>query len=144
MNLHTTSEVISFARQLEGNAARFYEDLARIFAAEADTFLSFAKENGKNVTQVERAYYGVITDAIEGCYAFDIEPDKYAIDTVAGEDLHHEVALNRATEIEEKIIQFYTDAAEQSRPLMADIPQAFSLIARKKKQRLEKIQTMSD
>ena len=32
--------------------------------------ISFAKENKKNIANIERVYYGVITDAIEGSYAF--------------------------------------------------------------------------
>ncbi|NIO21991.1 MAG: hypothetical protein GTN76_14990, partial [Candidatus Aenigmarchaeota archaeon] len=77
MKLHTTSETISFAKRLEDEAATFYGDLSQRYAKDKDVFLFFAKENGKNVVEIERAYYGVITDAIEGCFAFDIDPDEY-------------------------------------------------------------------
>ncbi len=75
MKLHTTSEVISFTKKLENESAKFYEDVCHKYAQDEGIFLSFAKENGKNVLQIERTYYGVITDAIEGCFAFDVVAD---------------------------------------------------------------------
>ena len=71
MKLHTASEVISFVRKLESDSAKFYDTLSQKYVQGSDVFLSFAKENGKNIVQIERSYYGVITDAIEGCFAFD-------------------------------------------------------------------------
>ena len=66
MTLNTTSQVISLARKLEEDSAGFYHDLAQRHDKHGETFLAFAKENRKNVVQIERAYYGVITDALEG------------------------------------------------------------------------------
>jgi hypothetical protein len=139
MILHTASEGISFSKKLENDSAGFYENLAQKNAGYAETFLAYARENKKYITQVERAYYGVITDAIEGCFAFNIDPDDYALDTDIkdGPD-----AIRQAVEIERKIIQFYTDAAEQSKSLMADVPRAFVLIARKRGARLEKLEAL--
>ena len=79
VNLHTASETISFARRLENESAELYRELSRRYAADGDVFLAFATENGKNVVQFERAYYGVISDAIEGAFAFDIDPDEYTL-----------------------------------------------------------------
>jgi len=133
--LHTASEVISFAKKLENESAKFYEDLSRRYAKDEDVLLSFAKENRKNVVQVERAYYGVITDAIEGCFAFNINPDDYAFKTELAEGASYSDALDKAVEIEEKIIKFYSDAAEQSKSLMADVPRAFMMVAKKRDNR---------
>jgi len=44
--------------------------------------------------------------------------------------------------MEQQIIKFYNDAAEQSRPLMADVPRVFSLIARKRASRLLKLRSL--
>jgi rubrerythrin len=142
MRLQTASSVISFARELEGKSAKFYEDLAQRFAEGEDTFLGFAKENKKNVVQIERAYYGVITDAIEGCFAFDLESDDYVIATALAEKTDYSDALSQAIEMEETTVRFYTDATEQSQSLMADVPRAFMLIVRKRNDRLAKLRSL--
>jgi hypothetical protein len=134
--LQTTSEVLSFGRELEEDAARFYEELAKKDAGNKDTWLANAAENRKYVKQVERAYYSVITDALEGCFAFKIDPDKYKF-SVAGKE-----TVKKAIEIEEKIVAFYTDAAEQSKTLMADVPRALALVGKKHQARQESLKAM--
>jgi rubrerythrin len=136
VNLHTASEVISFARGLESESAKFYDILSQRYAQNKDVFLAFAKENGKNTAQVERSYYGVITDAIEGCFSFDVVPDAYTLKTDLAENASYPEALNKAIEIEEKMIKFYSDAAEQSQTLMADVPRVFKIIAKKRRNRV--------
>jgi rubrerythrin len=143
MELNTASAAISFAKKLENESAKFYEDLAKRTKDE-DVFLSFAKENRKNVVQIERAYYEVITDAIEGCFAFKISPDEYTFKTELAENASYSDALDKAIEIEEKMIKFYSDAAEQSESLMADIPRAFTLIARKREGRESKLRFLGE
>jgi len=135
MELNTASATISFAKKLEEDSAKFYEDLSQRYAKDVDVLLSFAKENRKNIVQIERTYFGVITDAIEGCFAFNINPDEYAFKTELAEKASYSDALEKALEIEEKIIKFYSDAAEQSKSLMADIPRAFVMVAKKRDNR---------
>lgn len=53
--------------------------------------------------QTERTYFGVISDAIEGCFAFDVEPGKYTVEMVLGKNVSYSDALGKAIEIEEKI-----------------------------------------
>jgi len=142
MKLHTASEVISLAKSLENESVKFYQDLSQRYAKDVDVLLSFAKENGKNVVQIERAYYGVITDAIEGCFAFNINPDDYALKTELAEGTSYSDALDRAVEMEEKIVKFYSDAAEQSESLMADVPRAFMMVARKRGNRVAKLRSL--
>jgi len=80
MELNTASETVSFARALETESAKFYENLAQKYAQGKEIFLSFAKENNKNIVQTERAYFGVISDALEGCFSFKgIDTDNYSI-----------------------------------------------------------------
>jgi rubrerythrin len=142
MKLQTASSVISFARELEGESAGFYEALAEKFTEAKDSFLAFAQENKKYVTQVERAYYGVISDAIEGCFAFDLEAGDYALDTRLAEGAGYADALSQAVKMEEVLVRFYTVAAEQSQALMADVPRAFMLIVRKRNERLAKLASL--
>ena len=142
MRLHTCSETISFARMLENESAKFYEELSQKYVNDKDVFLSFAKGNGKNIVQIERAYYGVITDAIEGCFAFDINPDGYTFETALAEKASYSDALDKAIEIEEIIIRFYSDAAEQSQSLMADVPRAFRMVVKKREGRKSKLESL--
>ena len=101
--------------------------------------IAFAAENKKYVVQIERAYYGVITDAIEGCFAFDLDSDDYAVETALAGDVGQADAAKRAVALEETMVKFYTDAAEQSKSLMADVPRAFMLIVKKRNGRLAKL-----
>jgi rubrerythrin len=140
MELNTASSVISFARELEENSAQFYESLAGQNPANEQTFLGYASENRKFIKQFESAYYGVITDAIEGCYAFSIDPDKYKTDTQPVADIS--AAVGQAVALEDSLIRFYTDAAEQSKSLMADVPRAFTLIARKRSGRKQVLESI--
>jgi rubrerythrin len=142
MKLQTASSVISFAKSLETESAKFYEGLAQKYAEAKEVFLSFATENSKNVVEIERAYYGVITDAIEGCFAFDIDPDAYAIETTLAKAASYADALAKAIEMEEKIGKFYSDAAEQSKSLMADVPRVFVLTAKKRNNRVAKLRSL--
>jgi rubrerythrin len=141
MILQTASEGISLAKKLENESAQFYEALALKYPQGAEAFKGFAKENKKYVSQTETAYFGVITDAIEGCFAFHIDPDNYAIKTETAGIVSYKNALAQALKIEETMIKFYTDAAEQSKSLMADVPRTFNLIARKRGERLAKLKS---
>ena len=143
MKLQTASSVISFARELEEDSAKFYQELAQRYPQNEETFLAFAKENKKFVVQTERAYYGVISDAIEGCFAFDLDSDTYAIDTALTEGTNQADAMGKALKIEETITKFYTDAANQSESLMADVPRTFKLIVKKRGERAAKLESLS-
>jgi rubrerythrin len=142
MQLNTSASVISFAKQLEADSSAFYEKMAEKHPKAAELFLSFSKENNKYITMIERAYYGVITDAIEGCFAFSVETDKYTFERQPGKKLGYADALNQAIDMEQKLVSFYTDAAEQSKAFMADVPRTFLIVARKRKDRKDKLGTL--
>jgi rubrerythrin len=133
--INTCSEAISLARELEQTSAEFYRGLAEKTAENKDLFLAFAKENEKYVKQVERAYYGVISDALEGCFAFSLNPEEYTLKTELAEKATMEESIQYAMEMEDKIIEFYNIAAEQSKSLMADVPRAFKLVVKKRNKR---------
>ena len=142
MKLNTCSQVISLAKEFENESAKFYEELSRRYPGDADILLSFAGEDGKNIVQIERAYYEVISDAIEGCFAFNIDPDEYIFKTELPEKIGYSDALGKAIEMEEKIIKFYFDAAEQSGSLMADVPRAFKMVAKKRSNRRPQLESL--
>ena len=89
-------------------------------------------------------YYGVITDSIEGCFAFNIDPAAYAFKTELAEGVSYSDALKKAVEMEETIIKFSSHAAEQSKSLMADVPRAFMMVAKKRGNRRQKLESLLD
>lgn len=105
-----------------------------------DVFLALAKENQKFIQQIERSYYGVISDAIEGCFALKLEADKYQINNKI--PASYASAVVQAVKMEELIINFYTTAAEQCSGLMADVPRSFNLVAKKRDSRKEKLNSL--
>ncbi len=142
MGISTCSGAISLSRELENESAKFYQELSKRFEKDKDLLLAFAKENTKYVTQIERAYYGVITDAIEGCFAFDLNPEDYQVRGAPSKDASYSDALKEALANEEKILKFYGIAAEQSKHLMADVPRSFTLVAKKRNERLPKLKEL--
>jgi hypothetical protein len=142
MQLNTSASVISFAKQLEADSAGFYEKMAEKYPKAAEVFLTFSKENNKYTTTIQRAYYGVITDAIEGCFAFSVETDKYTFEREPAKEPGFADALNQAINMEQKLISFYTDAAEQSKAFMADVPRTFLIVARKRSDREDKLKAL--
>lgn len=143
MRLNTTSQAISFLRELETKSGAFYESLAQKHTGEEALFLGFVKENKKNITNIERTYFSTITDALEGCFAFDIDPTLYEIEGGAPKGNYTE-DVAAALEMETRIKKFYIDAAAQSKCLMADIPRVMERIARARDERQKKLQALSD
>jgi len=143
MELNTASETISFSRELEGESAKFYGNLAQKYADGKEEFLSFARENDKNITQVQRTYYGVISDALEGCFSFKgIDTDNYSVETKLPEGVSYAGALSMAVALEEIIVKFYMDAARVSKSLMADVPRVFERVAKKRNERILKLKAL--
>jgi hypothetical protein len=143
MIIHTASEGITLARKLENDSAKFYEDMAQKYNKDADTLKAFAQENKKNIAQIDRAYYGVITDAIEGGYAFNLDTDKYVLKAEIPSSAAYADALKQALAMEDLIVAFYTEAAKQSGGLMADVPRTFLLVAKKRAGRIEKLKQLA-
>ena len=142
MELCTTSETISFAKELEEKAGDFFEALSQRFA-EAKDLAAFKEENRKFAIQIQRAYQSVITDAIEGCFAFTLESENYTIDGDLPEGIGYKEAIQKALAMEETIVDFYTTAADQSMALMADIPRTFKIVVRKRSGRLDRLKGMA-
>jgi hypothetical protein len=142
MIIHTASEGISAARRLEDGSAAFYESAAGACPRIGEKLLAMAAENRKTIKQIEQVYYGVITDAIEGCFALNLETDDYAIDITHHPDQGQKELIKQIIRIEERVQQFYLAAGEQSKSLMADVSRSFMLTARKRKNRLAQLVEM--
>ncbi len=143
MLLNTAAQVLSLARKLEEDGAAFYEALAQRYPKDGELLLGYAQENKKNITQVERAYYEVISDALEGTFAFSIETVEFESSFNVPAKADYSQDLNIATSIEEKTEAFYLKGAEQSLSLLGDVPRAFTVVAKKRAKRLEELRVLS-
>ena len=142
MIINTMAEGMSLAKKLENESGAFYEAAAKKYPQGAETFLAMAKENQKFIQQIERAYYGVISDAIEGCFALKLEADDYQPNTKISPNASYAAVLDQAVKLEETIIHFYTTAAEQCQGLMADVPRNFNMVVKKREPRKEKLNSL--
>jgi rubrerythrin len=141
MELNTASQVISFAREMEEQIARLYEAMSGDEAAK-ETLTALAAESRKNAKQIERVYYEVITDALEGCFAFRIDRDAYPVERLAHGLGNARLGLGEALAVEKKAQEFYSVAAQQSGALLADIPRLFTSMAKKREDRISKLKAM--
>lgn len=143
MKLNTASSAISFSKELEDDSAHFYESLVGKYPEAREAFLTFVKENKQNKVLVERVYYGVISDAIEGCFSFEgIDTNDFAVEVWLVENSSYSNALNRAIVMEEKIMKFYSAAAEVSKALIGDVARAFVRVAKKRGERIRELEAL--
>jgi len=137
----TCSAIISFAEKLEGNSSKFYEELTEKYKEGKEMLLAFIKESRKNKVLVTRTYQETISDALEACF-IQINLSDYPAETTLKEGTSYLDALKIAIELEEKANKFYSDAAEQSKSLLATIPRAFKKVAERRNNRKLKLKTM--
>ncbi|MCX6093993.1 MAG: hypothetical protein NTY63_04120 [Candidatus Bipolaricaulota bacterium] len=143
MLIHTASEGISFAKAMETAAAEFYEDMAASFEEIRALALANAEENRRFARNIQRVYQEVITDAIEGSYCFQLETANYELPVTGSATRGAHDAIQQAIAVEGVMIRFYSDARDQADTLMADIPRAFGVIVRKRKQRQGELKDLS-
>lgn len=142
MKLCTASETLSFIRELEEKSAKFYETMASKFPQHSKILLAYAMENRKFNKQIQMAYQSVITDAIEGCYAFDLQASDYLFDAELADDVDFQQAVLKALTIEQKIFACYSAATEQSASLLADVPRNFRMVMKKRSGRPEAFKSL--
>jgi len=142
MKLHTASEGIAYAKSLEQDSKAFYELLEERFSESADVFRAFATQNERNWKNTQRAYYGVISDAIEGAYSFDLDADAHAIEANVPDCCSLTEAVDVAVRVEEAIAEFYEEAARQSEGLLADVPRMFRLLTKGHRKRIAELQAL--
>jgi len=143
MICETASQVISFAGELEEKSAQFYGELAEKHQALKDTFIALARENRKIRLTVQRSYQEVISDALEAGFCFQgLDTDDYPVELDLAPDQDFSSIVKTALAAEKTIEAFYRDAAEKSSGLLADIPRTFERIARKREERLRRIESL--
>lgn len=145
MELNTAAAVIRFAEEVEEKSAKFYDDCAKKYKEAEETFLSFVRENKKNVILVKRAYYGVISDALEACFSFKgLTVDEYLFETEFDEKTSLSDILKMSLEMENKIQKFYQRAGMLSESLLADVPRALKKVAEKRNERKHNLESLLD
>jgi rubrerythrin len=68
----------------------------------------------------------------------------YKVKAAPSKEASYSDALKEALAMEEKILKFYGIAAEQSKHLMADVPRSFTLVAKKRSERIPKLKALLD
>jgi hypothetical protein len=143
MKLNTMAAVMNFISRIESASSALYLTCAERYPLLEGTFLSLATENQKFEKMVQQKYFGVITDAIEAGFSFELlDTDDYNLELVLPEHATPLEGLSRALELEHTIIDFYLKAAEVSTGLMADLPRAFRKIAGTRKERCLTLEAM--
>ena len=143
MKLNTASAAVRFAKQLEDDSRDLYERASERYPEWQSVLAPFIRENKRNVGSIDRAYIGVVSDALDTQFAFEgIDTDDYGlvIDLPGAPD---EIAAVLAAN-EETVIAFYRAAAESSRDLLADVPRALDRIASKRSRRAESLRALAD
>ena len=140
MILQTTSQVISFAKQLETDSAALYSRLCQEVPSLAELLRCYSKANEKNARKIEQAYYAAISDALDASFSFNIDTERYVLEDDLPNAKRKANVVQFARGIEQTIICFYLDAASQSESLMADVSRAFALAAKKRKARLSELE----
>jgi len=138
----TCSAIISFTQKLEETSSEFYEEMAKKYPDDKETFLAFAKESRKNRVLITRTYQETITDALEACF-IQVDLNDGLAETALKQDLDYFDALKVAIGLEEKVSEFYADVAERSTSLLATIPRAFSKVAERRRERKYKLKELA-
>jgi len=139
----TASAIISFSTELEARSEAFYQALAARFPEQGTAFRHMAQECAKSSTQVTRTYQETITDALEAGFSFaGISLAEYEVETELPAEADLPQAVGQALALEETAIAFYEAVAESSESLLATIPRAFRRVAKTRRRRREKLESM--
>ena len=143
MKLNTASAVVRFAKQLEDDSRDLYERVSERYPEWQTDLAPFIRENRRNVGSIDRAYIGVVSDALDTQFAFEgIDTGDYEVITDLPDSPDEVAAVLAANE--ETIIAFYRAAADTSRDLLADVPRAFDRIASKRSRRADVLAALTD
>jgi hypothetical protein len=143
MRLQTASETLSYMEQLQNQASAFYKTIIEKYGEDEEVYKTFIKENKRFTSDIMFSYRSVISDALEGCYAFDLESDDFVLDAELGSSSSYKDAIAKALAMEEKMIALYETGAEQSADLLADVPRAMLRVVKKiNKTRVPKLKSL--
>ena len=141
MELNTAASVISFISRIEQESADFYVKWGNEHQELREDFLSFARDNKKHEKNVRRAYYSVVSDALETNFCFDGLRADVAVPFLKKDASPSEV-LEASIDLENSLHAFYSEAAQMSRALFADVPRAMARVAKSRKARGDQLRAM--
>ena len=141
MECNTAASVITYVSKIELDSATLYEQWGQLHEKLRDSFEAFAKVNRKNEQRVKRAYYSVVSDALETGFCFkDLWADIVIPEFSKGASVSEVLAL--AVALERDIQNFYVKAANSSRALLADVPRQMDKVSQERSRRVEQLQAM--
>jgi len=141
MELNTAASVISYVSRIEQGSADFYEKWANEHGELREAYLSFARDNKKYEKNIRRAYYSVVSDALETNFCFEGLKADVAVPLLKQTASPPEV-LKASMDLENSIHAFYREAAQMSKALLADVPRAMERVAKLRKARVDKLSSM--
>jgi len=142
MECVTAASVITYLSKIELDSAKLYEQWGTLHEKLRDPFEGFVKANKKNEQRVKRAYYSVVSDALETGFCFkDIRADIVLPEFNKGASVSE--VLNLAVRLEKEIQNFYVKAANSSRALLPDVPRQMDKVSQERTKRVEQLQAMA-
>jgi hypothetical protein len=142
--LQTAASVISCVSRIERESAALYERLAALHQELGSVFSAFAKENLKYESNIRRAYYNVVSDALETGFCFDLTVDTMLTAPALLHDASTTDILRVCIRLEEDIRGFYVNAAAQSKSLLADVPRAMERVVKARSEREKELKRLLD
>ena len=115
MKLQTASETLSFIRELEEKAAKFYEDLQKAVKHDASKVMlgQFAKMELNHARILERFKSGDIDD-YEAPEITDLKLSDYMVEADTNSDMTYQEIIVVAMKREEAAKTLYTNLADES------------------------------
>jgi hypothetical protein len=142
MECTTAASVITYVSKIELDSATLYEQWGKLHEKLRDSFEAFAKGNRKNEQRVKRAYYNVVSDALETGFCFkDLRADIVMPEFSKGASVSE--VLNLAVRLEKEIQDFYVKAANSSRALLPDVPRQMDKVSQERTKRVGQLQAMA-
>jgi hypothetical protein len=142
MECTTAASVITYVSRIELDSAQLYEQWGKLHERLRNSFEAFAKTNRKNEQRVKRAYYSVVSDALETGFCFkDVRADIVLPEFSKGTRVSD--VLNSAVTLEGEIQRFYAKAANSSRALLADVSRQMQKISQERTKRVEQLEAMA-
>lgn len=138
--LQTTSQLLSYHKQLEEKQATFYQSLEQRYPQHSEVFERLAKNSLRHRDMAQRAYREGVTDAFEvGFLANPLATEDYVLVESDGNLMTDVVTMISNEEI---IIRFCLDAASSSSKLLPDVPETFERLVKRKKRGIERLREL--
>lgn len=142
MECATAASVITYVSKIELDSATLYEQWGTLHEKLRSSFEAFAKANRKNEQRIKRAYYSVVSDALETGFCFrDLRTDIGIPEFSKGASVSEVLSL--AVRLEKEIRDFYTQAANSARALLADVPRQMDKVSQERAKRVEQLQALA-